>query len=124
VAAFLSHLFLHVSSLARTWAFYVDGLGLELLAGSGEDGSGYMRIGGGDGFTIGVEERPAYEIGATGVEIVVRVDDVDVTYNRLRAAGVRFEAPPADQEWGMRQAWLRDPDGYRVTISSPIAGGR
>jgi catechol 2,3-dioxygenase-like lactoylglutathione lyase family enzyme len=122
VAASLSHLFLHVTSLGRARAFYVDGLGLALLVGSGEDGSGYMRLGGGDGFTIGVEERPPAEVGALGIEIVVRVDDVDATYRRLQAAGVFFESAPADQEWGMRHAWLRDADGYRVSIYSPNTG--
>jgi catechol 2,3-dioxygenase-like lactoylglutathione lyase family enzyme len=119
VPASLSHLFLGVRSLRRTKAFYVDGLGLALLVGSGADGSGYMRLGGGDGFTIGVEERPSDEVGAAGIEIVVRVDDVDATYRQLQAVGVGFESAPADQEWGMRHAWLRDPDGYRISISSP-----
>lgn len=122
MASSFSHLFLHVTSLARTRAFYVDGLGLGLLAGSGEDGSGYMRLGGRDGFTVGVEERDASDVGAAGIEIVVRVDDVDSAHARLTAAGIAFAAAPADQEWGMRHAWLRDPDGYRLSICSPNTG--
>ena len=115
-----SHLFVHVESLPAAHAFYVDLLGLELLAGG--PGDGYMRLGGGDGFTIGMEERPKGEIGAAGIEIVVAVDDVDARFEALRDAGVAFDAAPADQEWGMRHAWLRDPSGYRLSIYSPNTG--
>ncbi len=115
--AALSHLFVLVRSLPEAHAFYVGALGLEVLAG-GPD-AGYMRIGGGDGFTIGMEEGAAADVGATGIEIVVAVDDVDRRYAELSGTGIAFEAAPADQEWGMRHAWLRDPSGYRISLSSP-----
>jgi predicted enzyme related to lactoylglutathione lyase len=119
MAAVLSHLFVHVTSFERTKAFYVDALGLDLLDGNGEDGSGYMRVGGADGFSIGMEERPPSQVGSAGIEIVVRVDDVDVTCRDLAEAGYKIGSPPADQDWGVRHAWLLDPDGYRISISSP-----
>ncbi len=118
--ASLSHLFVHVRSLAEMHAFYVASLGLVLLDGG--PGAGYMRIGGGDGFTIGMEERPEAEVGAIGIEVVVAVDDVDARYAALIAAGVPFDGPPTDQEWGARHAWLRDPSGYRLSIYSTNAG--
>ena len=120
MATVLSHLFVHVTSFVRSKAFYVDTLGLELLDGNGEDGSGYMRVGGADGFSIGMEERPGAEVGAAGIEIVVRVDDVDAMWRRLSTKGYPVVSPPADQPWGMRHAWLLDPDGYRISISSPV----
>jgi predicted enzyme related to lactoylglutathione lyase len=115
----LSHLFVHVTSLERSKRFYVDALGLELLEGSAESGSGYMRVGGADGFSIGMEERPLSQVGSAGIEIVVRVDDVDATCRDLEEAGYKVGTPPADQDWGMRHAWLLDPNGYRISISSP-----
>ena len=118
MAVWLSHLFMHVGSLAASRTFYADQLGLEVLAGSGEDGSGYMRIGGDNGFSIGMEERPAGELGSNGIEVVIRVDDVDATYARLRDQGVDFDGPPTDQPWGNRHCWLRDPDGYRLSLYS------
>jgi catechol 2,3-dioxygenase-like lactoylglutathione lyase family enzyme len=108
-----SHLFIHVRQLERTRRFYVELLGLEVLA----DEPGYLRLGGGDGFHIGVEERAAPEIGAPGIELVVSVPDVDAAAARLREAGVAVTAP-ADQPWGARHAWLHDPDGYRLSICS------
>lgn len=114
--AALSHLFIHVTDLARTRAFYVDLLGLEPLM----EGGGYLRVGGGGGFHLGFEERDAPEVGAAGIELVVRVEDVDAAYERLIAAGVTFDTKPGDQDWGARHAWLRDPDGYRLSIYTPI----
>jgi catechol 2,3-dioxygenase-like lactoylglutathione lyase family enzyme len=116
MTASLSHLFVHVADVARSRAFYVDLLGLRLLEG----GDGYQRIGGGDGFTMGMEERPAWEVGALGIEIEIAVDDVDEVHRRLTRAGATVDGPPADQDWGMRHVWLRDPDGYRLSIYSPV----
>jgi len=110
-----SHLFVHVSDLARTREFYVDRLGLEVLL----EHPGYLRVGGGDGFHIGFEEREQAQVGAAGIEIVIAVDDVDATWSRLRAAGIALDTEPHDQEWGARHAWLRDPDGYRLSLAGP-----
>lgn len=117
--AALSHLFVHVRDLAATRRSYVDLLGLEPLM----EGGGYLRVGGGGGFHAGFEERDAPDVGAAGIELVIRVDDVDAAYARLVAAGVPFDTSPEDQEWGARHAWLRDPDGYRLSLFSPSAHG-
>ncbi len=110
----LSHLFVLVGDLARSRRFYVDLLGLEALL----EEDGYLRVGGREGFHIGMEEGTPERIGSLGIEIVIRVDDVDAAYDRLSALGVSFESPPADTEWGARHAWLSDPDGYRLSIYS------
>ncbi|CAN5864065.1 hypothetical protein BH24CHL6_BH24CHL6_14650 [soil metagenome] len=114
----LSHLFVHVVDLASTRAFYVDRLGLRLLVDEGA----YIRVGGEDGFQMGMEAVPD-EIGARGIEIVIAVDDVDATYRRLTETGVEFESKPRDMPWGARHAWLRDPSGYRLSIYSPSGHG-
>ena len=113
-----SHLFVHVSDLGRTREFYVDRLGLEVLM----EHPGYLRVGGGDGFHIGFEEREPALVGAAGIEIVVQVADVDVAWSTLCAAGIVFDSEPHDMEWGLRHAWLRDPDGYRLSLSGPPRG--
>ena len=112
-----SHLFVHVRDLARTREFYVDRLGLSVLL----EHPGYLRVGGDDGFHIGFEERREEQVGAAGIELVIRVDDVDAAYRRLTAAGVVFATEPEDQEWGARHAWLTDPDGYRLSLFSEVA---
>jgi catechol 2,3-dioxygenase-like lactoylglutathione lyase family enzyme len=112
-AARLSHLFVHVRSLEETRRFYVEQLGLEVLM----EEPGYLRIGNADGWHIGMEEVPD-QVGSIGIELVVRVDDVDETYRRLTDAGVIFDTEPNDMEWGARHAWLHDPSGYRLSIYS------
>ena len=112
--AALSHLFVHVRDLERARRFYVDYVGLEVL----QEGGGYLRLGGSGGFDMGIEERPESSVGAVGVEIVIRVPDVDAAAARLRAAGIDV-TEPADQPWGARHAWLHDPDGYRLALYTP-----
>ena len=114
----LDHLFVTVRDVPAARHFYVDLLGLDALVESPH--GTYLRVGGGDGFTIGFEADRALPVELDeGVEIVIRVDDVDATWARLRDAGAPVGDPPADQEWGDRHAWLRDPAGHRLSIFSP-----
>ncbi len=108
----LSHLFVHVADLAAARHFYVDLLGLEVLM----EGGGYLRVGNADGWHMGMEEGEP--VGAEGIELVIAVPDVDAAFARLADAGIAFDSPPTDTEWGARHAWLRDPSGYRLSIYS------
>jgi catechol 2,3-dioxygenase-like lactoylglutathione lyase family enzyme len=114
----LDHLFMAVSDLERSKRFYTDVLGLELTF----EGAGYVQLKGRgrDGFSIGMEQRPPDQVGGKGIEITVLVEDVDATYREMAAKGVRFAGPPADQEWGARHAWFEDPDGYPLSIFTPL----
>jgi catechol 2,3-dioxygenase-like lactoylglutathione lyase family enzyme len=102
-----------VRSLDQARRLYVDLIGLEVLV----DESGYVRIGGGGGFHMGVEQEPGGTVRQP--DIVVRVDDVDAMVDRLRAAGIDV-TDPQDQDWGARHAWLHDADGRPISIYSPI----
>jgi predicted enzyme related to lactoylglutathione lyase len=44
-------------------------------------------------------------------------DDIDKTYEDLRARGVEFEGPPQKQPWG-KYAILKDSEGNRFVVSS------
>lgn len=116
-----SHVFVSVRDLRATHRFYVELLGLEVLVG-GPDRT-YMRLGGGGGFHAGFEAIPSAAVPTDGIELVIRVDDVDATYARLVAAEWPVEVPPADQEWGARHLWVRDPTGYRVSVYSTEGPG-
>jgi lactoylglutathione lyase len=51
----------------------------------------------------------------------LRVDDTDASYRQLRERGVAFMTEPHDkEEWGIRVAHFRDPDGNLIEIYSPI----
>ncbi len=51
-------------------------------------------------------------------DITVLVSNVDDTVTRLRATGTRVLMAPTDQPWGERQAYVSDPDGNFVQIST------
>lgn len=111
----LSHLFVLVGDLRTSRSFYTDLLGLKVLFEEDE----YVRLGGGAGFHMGMEQAPpGVRLGGDAIEIVIRVDDVDRRFRELRHRGVEFEGEPADQPWGTRHVWLRDPDGNRISLYS------
>ena len=48
-------------------------------------------------------------------------DDLDADFQSFKGRGVQVVAEPADHpEWGIRVAYLRDPDGNLIEINSPI----
>lgn len=63
-------------------------------------------------------EPPAQPAG--GITFYLRVADVDAVHARLVARGATIVHPPTDQEYGMRETLVTDPDGYRLVFTSPI----
>ena len=121
----LSHLFFHVRDLAAARAFYVGLLELDVLV----DEDGYLRVGGGDGFHIGLEQWPDDQMPPAApppgpsdpdLEIVIRVDDVERTCKRLRLAGFPIVLGPMETPWGTLHAWTRDPEGRSVSVQQPL----
>ncbi|HEV2425102.1 MAG TPA: VOC family protein [Terriglobia bacterium] len=51
--------------------------------------------------------------------IYLYVPDVDATYRRALDAGATSVFAPADQPYGDRNAWVRDPEGYTWYIATP-----
>ena len=49
------------------------------------------------------------------------VDDLDKTFESLRAAGMEILQEPIDQPYGVRDAAVRDPSGNHLRLSSPLA---
>lgn len=48
--------------------------------------------------------------------------DVDATAERIKAAGGTLIDEPADRYWGARMFQFRDPDGFKLGVSTPLAG--
>ena len=107
----LNHLYVTVSDLAAARSFWTDQIGLEVLV----DDQGYLRLGGEGGFSMGIEG--AEDGDGPELEVVVRVADVDATYERLQAAGIECSVPE-EMPWGARHIWLRDPDSHLISIYS------
>lgn len=58
--------------------------------------------------------------GAGSTCLWLQVRDLDAT--RAELAGVVFDREPTTEPWGLREAWLRDPDGVRVVLVEVPAG--
>jgi len=56
---------------------------------------------------------PAREAGHDDLCLYFSVPDVDATAAALRGRGLEVEGPRT-APYGMRQAWLHDPDGYQL----------
>lgn len=48
--------------------------------------------------------------------------DVDAAASRIASAGGELLSEPADQPWGVRMFQFRDPDGFKLGVSTPLAG--
>ncbi|CAN5367469.1 VOC family protein [soil metagenome] len=52
--------------------------------------------------------------------LVFSSDDVDATFEKVRASGAEVLQEPMDQPWGPRDCAFRDPSGNTVRISQAI----
>jgi MerR family transcriptional regulator, thiopeptide resistance regulator len=52
---------------------------------------------------------------------VVRVLDVDSHFEKARAKGATIEREPTDEDYGQREYGVRDPEGHRWFIATPIS---
>ena len=49
-------------------------------------------------------------------DLSIEVDDVDAALAAMKAAGFEIEYGPADEPWGVRRFFVRDPLGKLVNI--------
>lgn len=92
--------------------FYRDILGLDLLMDHGWI------------VTYGLAEPMDIQIGIAAEggsgtpvpDLSIEVDDADEAYERMREAGFAIEYGPADEPWGVRRFYVRDPFGRLVNI--------
>lgn len=105
-----SRVLLRPADVDASVAFYRDVLGLAVA----------REFPGGTVFFAGqslVEvsgHRAAEGAGSTCLWLQVR--DLAETTGELTAAGVFFDRGPVLEPWGLREAWLRDPDGVRIVL--------
>ena len=95
-----------VADLARAKAFYGDRLGWRLET----DEPGVAGFWFGSGYLVAVQASSAR--GAGGLNVAVRVDDVDAEHAALSQRGVGVSAIES-RPWGQRDFSFTDPDGYQ-----------
>ncbi len=105
-------------------AFLTEGLGFEAgLVVEGEDGRiEHAQLLHGSGVVMlgeGSDSTADWELGNASVYVVVASDaDVDASYERALAAGATSVLPPEEQDYGGRNATVRDAEGNYWSIGS------
>jgi catechol 2,3-dioxygenase-like lactoylglutathione lyase family enzyme len=98
--------------IAAARRFYHDILGLDLLMDLG-----WIA-------TYGSQEEMRVQVsfmsqGGSGTpvpDLSIEVDDVEAALERVKKAGITVEYGPADEPWGVRRFYVRDPFGKLVNI--------
>jgi catechol 2,3-dioxygenase-like lactoylglutathione lyase family enzyme len=130
----LSRCFVLVHDPDLALAFYRDALGLELRNDVAREGFRWI--------TVGAASQPDVEIVLTnhlngspadrdalasllakgalnGVHF--HTDDLDASFEKLRAENAEIVQEPTDQPWGVRDGAVRDPSGNLVRIDQARA---
>jgi catechol 2,3-dioxygenase-like lactoylglutathione lyase family enzyme len=111
--------------------FYRDALGLEVRSDVASGGYRWVTLGSPDqpGLAIVISEPHAgrsqadgdtlQELVTKGVlpMLIFRVDNLDATFEKVRASGAEVLQEPIKQSWGPRDCAFRDPSGNMVRIS-------
>jgi lactoylglutathione lyase len=53
---------------------------------------------------------------------VAGAGDVDAAAARIKSSGGALLDEPADRPWGARMFQFKDPDGFKLGVSTPLAG--
>lgn len=117
-----------VSDMDRSVEFYRDKLGIPLKFQSPQwtefaTGTTTLALHGGGIPAEGPPQGDPSKI-AGACSIGFTVQDVDKTYEELKARGIRFVMPPTQREnEGIRLAVAIDPDGLPVSFAQAIGHG-
>ncbi len=130
----LARCFVQVHDPDLALAFYRDALGLELRNDVAREGFRWI--------TVGAASQPGVEIVLTNYlhgspadgdvlaallakgalnGVHFHTDDLDATFEKVRASGAEVVQEPTDQPWGTRDCAVRDPSGNLVRIDQPPA---
>ena len=98
--------------IAAARGFYGELLGLDILMDHGWIATYGSRA------AMSVQISVASE-GGSGTpvpDLSIEVDDLDAALERMRGAGIAIEYGPAEEPWGVRRFYVRDPFGKLVNI--------
>jgi catechol 2,3-dioxygenase-like lactoylglutathione lyase family enzyme len=126
----LSTVFISVHDPDEALVFYRDALGLEVRNDVASDGFRWVTVGAtGQDVDIVLSQphggRSQAEADALLSLVtkgslqaaIFRADDLDATFERVRASGAEVLQEPASQPWGARDCAFRDPSGNLVRIA-------
>ncbi|WP_261528075.1 VOC family protein [Burkholderia multivorans] len=92
--------------------FYLDVFGLDVLM----DHGWIATYGNAEQMTVQISVASQGGSGTPTPDLSIEVDDLDEALARVRAAGIAVEYGPADEPWGVRRFYVRDPFGKLVNV--------
>jgi catechol 2,3-dioxygenase-like lactoylglutathione lyase family enzyme len=130
MAVTISATFIPVHDPDAALGFYRDALGLEVRNDVASEGFRWVTVGASDQDVDIVLFQPhGGRSEADGDALltlvtkgslqaaIFRTDDLDATFEMVRAAGAEVLQEPASQPWGARDCAVRDPSGNLVRIA-------
>ncbi|TFZ43056.1 glyoxalase [Stenotrophomonas maltophilia] len=97
---------------SRAAAFYGDLLGMPVVMDHG-----WIITHGGAGSALAQVSFASEGGSGTAVpDLSIEVDNLQEVLDRMRAAGIPLEYGPADEPWGVRRFYVRDPFGRLLNI--------
>jgi uncharacterized glyoxalase superfamily protein PhnB len=114
-----------VNDIQRSLAFYRDVLGLHVKERWMHEGQlrGAEMVAGNVTFYLGQDDWQKGRDRVKGVGFRIyctTVQDIDALAARIKAAGGTLLEEIADRSWGSRDFAVADPDGFKITISTPM----
>ena len=130
---YLGHPRLLVLNFAECFRFYRDVMGFQVTWGNENDSYAAFTDREGQETTLAIFRRkdmaavvgtanlPAETVCQDRIALIVEVEDIDGIFATLCERGVEFVVKPEDYvDWGIRGAYLRDPDGNLIELSGAL----
>jgi predicted enzyme related to lactoylglutathione lyase len=132
----VKYTFLEVDDHETALAFYRDALGLEVRQDVAMEGARWLTVGPASQPEFGIvlqtagvarppeDAQTLRELLAKGSlsGLVLETDNVDATFEAVRATGAEVLQEPMDQPYGTRDCAFRDPSGNQVRINQRAKG--
>ncbi|MCM1971105.1 VOC family protein [Streptomyces sp. NPDC002812] len=131
----LSQCFIAVDDHDKALAFYRDALGMEVRNDVAFEGMRWVTVGSPEQPDVEIVlEPPLADPGASPADrqamaemlakgvlrgVIFATDDVDATFERIRATGAEVLQEPVDQPYGVRDCAFRDPSGNMLRFNQP-----
>ncbi len=130
MAITVSTMFIPVHDPEAALGFYRDALGLEVRNDVASDGFRWITVGApGQDVNVVLSQPHGGRSAAEGDALLALVtqgsmqaaifsaDDLDATFERVRASGAEVLQEPTTQPWGATDCAVRDPSGNLVRIA-------
>jgi catechol 2,3-dioxygenase-like lactoylglutathione lyase family enzyme len=127
----LLHCFITVHDPDEALAFYRDALGLEVRSDVAHDGFRWITLYSPAQPDVQIVLNPTHPgreaDGDTLLALLTKgslngvnfaTDDLDGTFENVRASGAEVLQEPMDQPWGVRDCAFRDPSGNMIRINA------